>query len=86
MKFKVVITRSAEKELSQLSKEVIVRIRQKILLLADNPFPHGYKQLKGSNDKFFRIRVGDYRIIYSIQNNELIINIIKIGHRREIYE
>ncbi|MCU0326370.1 MAG: type II toxin-antitoxin system RelE/ParE family toxin [Spirosomaceae bacterium] len=86
MKYKVIISNSAEKELSKLPKEVILKIKQKVIQLADNPFISGYKQLKGSQDKFYRIRVGNYRIIYSVQNNELIITIIKIGHRREIYD
>ncbi|WP_236690203.1 type II toxin-antitoxin system RelE family toxin [Corynebacterium mustelae] len=52
--------------------------------LANNPRPHGCIQLWGGNGEY-RIRVGSYRIIYDIQDQELIILVLRVGHRREIY-
>ena len=55
-----------------------------IYALAENPRPHGYKKLKGRNG--YRIRVADYRIIYDIYDNVLLVDVINLGHRRDIYE
>jgi len=59
-------------------------IKEAIYSLADNPRPAGYKKLKGRDG--YRIRVADYRIIYDIFDSELIVDIITLGHRKEIYE
>jgi mRNA interferase RelE/StbE len=75
---------SAKKELKKLNKQIISRILQAVENLADNPYPANSKKLIGS-DSIYRIRVGDYRIIYNIQSSVLTIEVIKIGHRREIY-
>ena len=82
--YKIQWKRSAKKELKKLDKQIIVRILQAIENLVANPYPSGSKKLIGS-DSIYRIRVGDYRIIYNIQSSVLIIEIIKVGHRREIY-
>lgn len=76
---------SVKKELRKLSRTDRITIVHKIKLLKKEPRPEGSAKLKGSRD-LFRIRHGDYRIIYQIQNNVLIIIIIRIGHRREIYK
>ncbi|MBI2591911.1 type II toxin-antitoxin system mRNA interferase toxin, RelE/StbE family [Candidatus Saccharibacteria bacterium] len=76
---------SVKKELRKLSRTDRMTIVHKIKLLKKEPRPEGSAKLKGSRD-LFRIRHGDYRIIYQIQNNVLIIIIIRIGHRREIYK
>jgi mRNA interferase RelE/StbE len=83
-KFQLKIKKSAEKELAQLPVHYILAIREDIRLLADNPFPHGYKKLKGHKN-LYRIRTGDYRIIYTVEHSVLIIEILKIGNRRDIY-
>ena len=59
-------------------------IKKQIYDLADNPRPQGYKKLKGR--KGYRIRVGNYRIIYEIFDEILLIDVIDLGHRKEIYE
>ncbi|MHB9013787.1 MAG: type II toxin-antitoxin system RelE family toxin [Ignavibacteriaceae bacterium] len=51
--------------------------------LSANPRPYGYKKLQDS--EFYRIRIGDYRVVYRIKDKELLILVIKIGHRKEIY-
>lgn len=59
-------------------------IKKQIYDLADNPRPKGYKKLKGR--KGYRIRVGNYRVIYEIFDAVLLIDVIDLGHRKEIYE
>lgn len=76
--------RSAEKELRQLPREVIMRLLTLAESLTDNPFPSGAKKLAGTNNAY-RVRSGDYRMIYEIQAGELVIHVIRVGHRREIY-
>lgn len=76
---------SVKKELRKLAKSDRAAIIHKIELLKAKPRPEGSAKLRGSTD-LFRIRHGDYRIIYQIQKSVLIIIIIRIGHRREIYK
>ena len=61
-------------------------IRNKIQEIKKNPYLHGSEKLKVSIGNYFRVRVGVYRIIYGIRNKELIIVIIYIGHRKEVYK
>lgn len=82
--YKIQWKNSAKKELKKLDKQIILRILQAIEKLATNPYSSGSKKLMGS-ESIYRIRVGDYRIIYNIQSSVLTIVIIKIGHRREVY-
>ena len=83
-KYQLKIKKSAEKELATLPTETIIVIKNLVLELSDNPFPSGYKKLKGFKN-LYRIRSGSYRIIYSIQHNELIIEVLKIAHRKDAY-
>ena len=63
---------------------MIPKILEAVAELAQNPYPIGGKKLRGTKHTY-RIRVGDYRVVYSILSNVLIIDIIKVGHRRDIY-
>ena len=83
-KYKITITKSAEKELASLPVEAIVRIREKVSLLADEPRPNGCKKLKGHKD-LYRIRISDYRVIYSINDGLLIVTVVAVGNRKDIY-
>jgi mRNA interferase RelE/StbE len=76
---------SAKKELKSLAKEMIPKIIETVESLAENPYPIGIKKMVGINNTY-RIRVGEYRIIYNIESNLLIIEIIKIGHRQGVYK
>jgi mRNA interferase RelE/StbE len=76
--------KSVEKELRKLPAIQLKAIITKISTLAHNPRPEGSVKLRGSLD-LFRIRHTDYRIIYQVQDKQLVIVVIKIGHRREIY-
>lgn len=62
------------------------RIILKSESLAENPYPSGVKKLKGSEDIFWRVRVGNYRVIYSVDDEIKIIDIRKVGHRKDIYK
>jgi len=84
MSYRVEITRKAAKQVKSLSQEVQERIRAEIKALADNPRPAGAKKISGK-ENFYRVRVGDYRILYEIQNKILLVLVIEVGHRREIY-
>ena len=82
--YKVQLTRKAQKQLDQLSNEIAFSIIKAIGELKTNPRPIGSIKLKGSNSQ--RIRVGNYRIIYEIFDSLLLIDIIKIGHRKDVYK
>jgi mRNA interferase RelE/StbE len=84
-KYTVTISKSAAKELSKLPKEVNNRIIPVIVSLEENPRPLGATKLKGSSGNW-RVRVGDYRVVYSIDDSVLIVDIRKVGHRKDIYE
>lgn len=75
---------SAVRELQRLSHVIQGRIRDHIDKLAENPRPTGSKTLKNGGGRR-RIRIGDYRVIYKIMDQELIVLVVKIGHRREVY-
>lgn len=75
---------SAERELRKLPRDAIARLVETAGTLATNPYPPGARKLIGTKDAY-RVRVGDYRIIYEVQGKALIIQIIRVGHRREIY-
>jgi len=82
-KYTVSLSKRAEKQLDKLSDQVAGPIIKAISLLETNPRPSGYKKLKGRDG--YRIRVGDYRIIYSIFDKKLLIEVLDLGHRKEIY-
>lgn len=84
MTYTIEFSRAAEKQLLSVQKQDLRKIAQKIDKLSSNPLPSGYEKLKGSED-LYRIRQGDYRIIYTVAEKKLLVLIIKIGHRREIY-
>ncbi len=80
----IIISKKAQKVLDKFSDHIAEPILEAISNLEDNPTPIGYKKLKGRDG--YRIRVGNYRIIYEIYETELVIEIIDLGHRKDIYE
>lgn len=82
-RYDVRIKRSAEKELSRLPSKIFHAIANAILALETNPRPRGCKRLRGTEG--YRIRSGDYRILFTIENRRRLIEVIAIGHRREVY-
>ena len=83
-KYEIEITRTAERQLRRLPPEDQQRVLRTILPLADDPFPRGSRKLSGYDD-VFRIHVGRYRVLYSVSEKKLIIIILKIGHRKNVY-
>jgi len=83
--YSIVYKKGVEKQLENLPKTDYLRITEKIFQLADNPKPFGCKKLKGSINEY-RIRSGKYRIIYTITDEILIVTIIKIAHRKDVYK
>lgn len=84
-KYSVVLTRSAEKSLSKLPNSVVKSIVAILTSLETNPRPEGCKKLKGYKN-YWRVRHGDYRIIYSIEEVILLVDVYEIGHRKDIYD
>ena len=84
MSYSIEFKPAALRQLRRISKENQKQIGQKIESLKQNPLPDGVKKLTGSNN-LFRVRIGDYRIIYTIESEKFIVLIIAVGHRREIY-
>ncbi|HWZ65321.1 MAG TPA: type II toxin-antitoxin system RelE/ParE family toxin [Patescibacteria group bacterium] len=83
--YKIQYKKSVEKDLRKLPAIQLKPIVTKISILSTNPRPNGSVKLRGTSD-LFRIRHSDYRIIYQIRDEKLIILVIKVGHRREIYK
>jgi mRNA interferase RelE/StbE len=83
-KYKIQYKKSVEKDLRKLSSTQLKRIIAKIRALAVDPHPSGSVKLRGSSD-LFRVRHADYRIIYQVHDDKLVVLVIKVGHRREIY-
>lgn len=82
-KYTVVITQSVQKYLQKSPKKISERLESAMLSLENNPRPHGYIKLKGR--EAYRIRVGNYRIIYEIEDDVLKVIVIDAGDRKEIY-
>lgn len=83
--YRIAWKQSAIKELKSLPKEVVVRIVQAVEHLTENPFPAEVKKLVGS-ERTYRIRKGSYRVIFTVDRSSLVIEIIRIGHRKEVYD
>lgn len=81
--YKIFFKDSVRKDLDAIPKVDLERIMERIGNLADDPRPAGCEKLSGQ-DKY-RVRQGNYRIVYSIQDTELTVWIVKVGHRREVY-
>jgi len=79
------IKQSAQKELDSLDDAVFKRVDRKILALAGTPRPRGCKKLRGYRDQW-RIRVGDWRVVYFIDDAARLVTITRVAHRREVYE
>ena len=82
--YRVDLASSVRKELHALPSQVLRDIASKIDSLAFNPRPFGYKKLQGSDGEY-RVRVGDYRIVYSVQDRILVVRILRVQHRKNAY-
>jgi mRNA interferase RelE/StbE len=84
MSYAISYVPSAAKAIRKLDKSTARRLLDAIGSLAIDPRPSGCIQLKGGDGEF-RIRVVDYRIVYDVRDNELVVLVLKVGHRREVY-
>lgn len=83
--YKVVVSKSASRELNDLPVQAVNRIIPAIKKLGDDPRPTGCKKLKGGQGAW-RIRIGDYRVIYTIDDVIRIVDVRSVGHRKDIYD
>ena len=83
MIYAITINRSAQRQLAKIDAQMRIRISQAIYAFAENPRPSDCKKLVGHNA--WRIRIGSYRVIYEIQDNILVVTVIRVVHRREVY-
>ena len=84
MPYSIRFTPRAQRDFTTFDKTVQQRLRRHIDRLAENPFPPGAKKLH-AEEPFYRIRVGDYRVIYQVEGRQLVIIVVKIGHRKEVH-
>lgn len=82
--YEIEISRTAERQLRRLDRAAQERVTAAMRALARDPRPRGSRKLQGYDD-VFRVRVGQYRVLYSISGSTLIIVILKVGHRRDVY-
>ena len=83
MRYEVRLVHAAEKEMDRLPTAVHTRVSKKVLSLEDNPRPRGARKLSGRHE--CRLRVGDYRVLYTIDDEACVVTIFAVGHRREVY-
>lgn len=84
MSYKIEFSRSAERQFRALPKSVQVKLTPKIDALSDDPRPRKSKKLESELD-LYRIRVGDYRVIYQVQDKALLVLVVKVADRKEVY-
>lgn len=85
MTYRIEFEPKAERWLTKQPADVRRRVGEKIAALAKNPRPNGVAKLQGQSQLFYRIRVGDYRVVYTIEDDRLIILVVAVGNRRDIY-
>jgi mRNA interferase RelE/StbE len=83
-RYRIEISRTAEQQLKKIRRGDQRRVVAAILGLADDPHPNGSRKLVGYDD-VFRIRVGQYRVLYSVSGKKLIVIVLKIGNRKDVY-
>jgi mRNA interferase RelE/StbE len=82
-KYKIEVKQSAAKELSKIPRKDLTRILAKISSLSDDPRPKG--SLKLTNQEKYRLRIGKYRMLYTIKDNILTVYVVKVAHRKDVY-
>jgi mRNA interferase RelE/StbE len=83
--YRIVVLPTAARELAKLPRAMARRIAMAIDGLASDPRPAGVRKLAGGTGDQWRIRVGDYRVLYEIRDAELVVTVVKLAHRRQIY-
>ncbi len=82
--YSVIWTPKAKKQLKSLPSSVLKPLLSAVNALADNPYPQGCRKLVGYENSY-RIRQGDYRAVYRVENQRLIVMVVRVGHRKEVY-
>ena len=85
MIYEIIITKYIQKQLDNLPNNIQERVYDKISQLAEEPRPDGVVKLKGYDNEY-RIRIGDYRLVYEIQDEQLIVLLVQCKHRRDVYK
>jgi mRNA interferase RelE/StbE len=83
--YRIDISKPAAREIRNLPKSVVARMLPVILSLAEEPRPSGSRKLSGSKEALWRLRVGDYRVIYLVDDGVRLVDVRKLGHRKDIY-
>jgi len=84
-RYQIYLTTRAEKDFKKLSPQVKDRIKKEILRLETSRYPQQFKSLVGKDIAQFRLRIGDYRVLYDVYDDDKEVLIFRIGHRKEIY-
>ena len=85
IRYRIVFTGGASRAYNALSADVRKRIDKRLSVLQDNPRPPGIKALVGAAAGAYRLRVGDYRVLYEVHDDQVIVLVLMVGHRREVY-
>jgi len=83
--YRVLLERQVEKELRSLPRQMLRRIDLRLLQLAEDPTPKGALKLRGKDTEGWRLRIGDYRILYTVDDQRSLVQVYRIKHRREAY-
>jgi mRNA interferase RelE/StbE len=83
--YRVIIPRAVQKALDRIHPDMQRRIRARLLALAENPRPPGVVEL-GGPDELYRVRIGTYRALYTIEDRALLVLVVHVAHRSEAYE
>jgi mRNA interferase RelE/StbE len=86
--YRIELTPAAEKSLAKMAKSdrtFLKRIDQALLALTESPVPTNSKQLVGEDPPLYRLRVGDYRILYQVEDDVLVFLVVQVGHRKDVY-
>ena len=84
MAYAIEFVPSATRELRKLPREVQLKLNERIDSLSSDPRPRGSRKLKGT-DELWRVRVSDYRIVYEVRDKALLVLVVRVAHRREVY-
>ncbi|MGD9506388.1 MAG: type II toxin-antitoxin system RelE/ParE family toxin [Syntrophobacteraceae bacterium] len=82
--YKLILSRSVEHDVRKIGKATLGRILQAIRDLSKDPFPKGCRKLKGAESSY-RIRIGDYRVLYEVDSTERLVSVLHIRHRKDAY-
>lgn len=82
--YRLIVRPSVNRDVRSIPRQTLSRIVAAIKTLPDDPLPHGASKLSGMH-KTFRIRIGDYRIVYEIDSKEHVIDVVHVAHRRDVY-